>query len=120
MNSEKQSCARESEKGLRIEIPVHITRDRRARKVLVKGEAPKAEEPVSRIARLLALAHKWEEMVRRGDIDYAGIARQYGLSRARVSQICDQALLEPAVQEARLLGHSSAPAPSGRSNTSKR
>ena len=73
--------------GFRIEIPVHIKRDRRARKVLAKGEAPRVAEPVPRIARLLALAWKWEGMVRRGEVKgYAEIARRIGLSRARVAQ----------------------------------
>ena len=89
--------------GIRIEVPVHIKRDRRARKVLAKGEAPKLADPVARIARLLALAHKWEGMARRGEAGYAELARQHGLSKARVSQICDHTLLEPAAQEARLL-----------------
>ena len=90
-----------SGKGFRIEIPVHIKRDRRARKVIAKGEAPKVEEPVPRIARLLALAHKWEGMVRRGEIkDYAEIARLTGLTRGRVTQICSLTLLAPDIQEA--------------------
>ena len=49
-----------------------------------------------RIARLLALAWKWERMVLRGDVkDYAEIASRHGLSRARVV---------PDLQEATLSG----------------
>ena len=64
-----------------------------AEPVPVKHHAP-------RTARLLALAHKQEKMVRRGEVkDYAEIARRMGLSRARVTQICCLTLLDPQVQE---------------------
>ena len=88
-----------SEKGFRVEIPVNIKRDRRARKVLAEGEPRKDSKSVPRIARLLALAHKWEGMVRRGEANHGQLARQHGLSGARVSQICGLALLCPELQE---------------------
>ena len=88
-----------SEKGFRVEIPVQIKRDQRARKVLAEREAPKIGDSVPRIARLLALAHKWEWMVRRGETNHGQLARQHGLSRARVSQVCGLALLCPELQE---------------------
>ena len=89
-----------SEKGFRIEIPVHIKRDRRARKMIAEGEAPTVQAAVPRIARLLALGHKWEGMVRRGEVkNYAEIATRMGLSRARVTQIGYLALLAPDIQE---------------------
>ena len=110
-----------SEKGFRVEIPVQIRRDRQARKVLAEREAPKIEDSVPRIARLLALAHKWEGMVRRGETgSYAEIAGVTSLSRARVTQICSLSLLPPNVQEhllqreslesPRTLGYKSTPA----------
>ncbi len=87
-----------SEKGFRVEIPVNF--NRRAPK------GPQQEPPlqnefddVLRIARLLALAHKWEGMVRRGETDCAELARRHRLSRARVSQICGLTLLPARVQE---------------------
>jgi hypothetical protein len=53
----------------RIEIPINVKRDRRARKVVQHGFAPDPSgEPVPRMARLLALAWKWEGMVRRGEV----------------------------------------------------
>ncbi len=89
-----------SEKGFRIEIPVHIKRDRRARKVITKGGAPEVQQSVPRIARLLALAHKWEGMVRRGEFGgYIEIARLTGLTKGRVTQICCLTLVAPAIQE---------------------
>lgn len=88
---------------IRAEFKVRIERDRRARKVLAQGRPPMAEESVPRIARLLALAHKWEGMVRRGETDCVQLARQHGLSRARVSQVCCLSLLAPEIQESVLL-----------------
>ena len=89
---------------LRVEIPVHIKRDRRARKVVAEGQAPTVEESVPRMARLLPLAHKWEGMVRRGEVkDYAEIARRYRISRARGTQVCSLTSLPPRTQETILL-----------------
>ena len=53
-----------------------------------------------RIARLMALAIHLEEMVVRGRIeDYATVARLGQVSRARVTQIVNLALLAPDIQE---------------------
>ena len=86
-----------SEKGFRVEIPVSFNR----RPLKITPQAPPDREPddVPRTARLLALAHKWEGMVRRGETNHGQLARQHGLSRARVSQICGLALLCPELQE---------------------
>ena len=100
-----------SEKGFTITVPVHIKRDRRARKVIREGPVPATSaDDVARAARMLALAHKWEAIVRRGEVtDYAEIARRHGLSRARVSQVCGLTLLAPDLQESVLLAGSSSP-----------
>lgn len=80
-------------KGLRVEFPVPKRRDRRRKR-------PDPAEPVPRIARLLALAWKWELAVRRGEVkDCAEIARLMGLTRARVTQVCQLTMLAPALQE---------------------
>jgi hypothetical protein len=53
-----------------------------------------------RIARLLALAHKLERLVRSGEIkDYAELARLGQISPARLSQIMLLAQLAPEIQE---------------------
>ena len=97
-------------KRLRIEVPIHIKRDRRARKILLRGSPPAIEDSVPRAARLLALAHKWEGMARRGEVkDYAEIARRHGLSRARVTQVCGLTLIPPRVQERILLAPNDLP-----------
>jgi hypothetical protein len=49
---------------------------------------------------LLALAHRFEELVRSGEVkDYADLARLGGVSRARVSQILKLRTLAPPIQE---------------------
>jgi alkylated DNA nucleotide flippase Atl1 len=52
------------------------------------------------VACLLALAHRFENLVRSGEVrDYAEIARLGGVSRARVSQILKLLTLAPSIQE---------------------
>ena len=63
------------------------------------GENSKRTGVGSSDVRLLALAHKWELMVRQGETDYVELARRHGLSSARVSQICRLTLLAPEIQE---------------------
>src|SRR5690349_5256831 len=54
----------------------------------------------SRIACLLALAHRFEELVRSGTVkDYAELARLGHITRARVSQIINLLNLAPEIQE---------------------
>ena len=66
---------------------------------------PKAVGQTS-IARRIALAHHIEDLIERGELrDYAEAADRLGVTRARVTQICDLALLAPDIQAAVLLGH---------------
>lgn len=70
----------------------------------VKTEMARPEQPVRRrpprITCLLALAHRFEELVRSGEVkDYADLARLGGVSRARVSQILKLLMLAPSIQE---------------------
>jgi len=58
---------------------------------------------VPRIARLMALALRFEQLVRGGEIkSYAELARLGHVSRARVSQIVRLLSLAPTIQEALL------------------
>ena len=59
---------------------------------------PVSQPQPARIARLLALAHRLEKEVRAATTDLAGIARRYGLTRARVTQLLNLTLLAPAIQ----------------------
>ena len=62
--------------------------------------APEPPERAPRIARLLALAHKLDELVQAGTVrDYAELARLGHVSAARVSQIMMLLHLAPAIQE---------------------
>jgi hypothetical protein len=52
------------------------------------------------VARLLAFAHEIERRIRAGELDdLAHAARVLGLTRARVTQIANLALLAPEIQE---------------------
>ena len=74
-----------------------------------RGDAPEPRPKVAgttSIARRIALAHHIEDLIERGELrDYADAADRLGLTRARLTQICDLALLAPDVQAAVLLGH---------------
>ncbi|MBI5545847.1 MAG: hypothetical protein HY901_18310 [Deltaproteobacteria bacterium] len=74
---------------------------------LEEGERPAAEAPAGRMARvtrLLVQAHYFQRLLDRGEAkDLADLARRYGVSRARVTQIMDLLLLAPDIQEALLL-----------------
>ena len=92
-----------SDKGFRVEIPVNIKRDRPTGKAAKREPQHEGQQDaVPRLASLLALAHKWEGMVRRGETSCGGIARRLGLSSARVSQVCGLTLLAPAIQKSML------------------
>ena len=68
---------------------------------------PKLPEPprVPRIARLMALAVKFQDMVDRGEVrDYADLARLGFVTRARLTQIMNLLLLAPDIQERLLDG----------------
>lgn len=59
----------------------------------------------SKAARVLALAHRIEELVETGVVDdYASVARSLGLTRARLTQVMGLTLLAPSIQEKLLLG----------------
>ncbi len=72
---------------------------------LNQGKPASPAKPVSRAARMLALAHLIERKVESGEIQsYATAARALGMSRARVSQIMALLNLPVQTQEAILLG----------------
>jgi hypothetical protein len=90
---------------LTIERQVHFRRARRGRQELVTGAAP---EPVvrlpgrvPRVARLAALALRFEGLIRTGAIDsYSEIAALGHVTRARMSQVMNLLNLAPDVLEA--------------------
>lgn len=85
-----------------VRLHFHVTRKGR-RRILREGPRP---EPVAtrgripRISRLIALAHKFDGLLRDGTIEsMADIARLGHVTRARVTQIMDLLLLAPDIQE---------------------
>ena len=65
----------------------------------------RVDAPVSRAARMLALAHYVESLIESGQLHgYADAARQLGITRARMSQIMNLLNLSPRMQESFLLG----------------
>jgi hypothetical protein len=74
-----------------------------ARRVYAEAAAPEPAAVGSRpprVACLLALAHRFERLVRTGAVrNYAEIARLGGVSRARVSQILNLLAVAPSIQE---------------------
>ena len=76
-----------------------------APKRLAAGAAQAAPEAVPRIARLLALAHKFQGMLDSGEVaSMAELARLGRVSRARITQIMDLMMLAPDIQEEVLFG----------------
>ncbi len=61
--------------------------------------------PVSRVARMLALAHHVQQLVDEGKLrDYAHAAEVLGITRARMTQIEGLLLLSPSLQASILSG----------------
>ncbi len=90
--------------SLTIECSVHFQRQQKGRKELQRG--PKSQPPrvpsgrVPRVARLLALAHRLEGLLRTGVLrDYGEIARLGHVTVARVSQVLSLVCLAPDIQE---------------------
>jgi hypothetical protein len=93
--------------SLSVECSVHFRPQERGRKAILPGPKPKAPAVppgrVPRVARLLALAHRFEQLIRDGIVrDYAELARLGHVTRARMSQIMNLLNLAPDIQEALL------------------
>src|SRR5262249_18348646 len=68
------------------------------------GSPSEQPERVPRLARLMALALRFEALVRSGEVrDYAALARLGRVSRARISQIMNLLQLAADIQEEILL-----------------
>jgi hypothetical protein len=85
-----------------VTIEVHFRRrGRGAHKQMCRGQGAQLPHGrVPRIARLMALAIRFDELVRSGQVtDYAELARLGHVSRARITQIMNLRLLAPDLQE---------------------
>jgi hypothetical protein len=89
-----------------IEVAVHFQRcDRGSRKEMHSGveAVPVPPGRVPRVARLMALALRFDELVRTGQVDsYSALASLGHVTRARISQIASLLHLAPDIQEALL------------------
>jgi hypothetical protein len=91
---------------LTIELPVHFHRcGHGSRKEMRAGTPTPALPPgrVPRVSRLMALALRFDELVRTGQVaSYSELATVGHVTRARVSQIMSLLCLAPDLQEALL------------------
>jgi hypothetical protein len=89
-----------------IEVPVHFQpTGHGGRKTLRPGAQTRALPPgrVPRVSRLMALALRFEDLVRSGQIaSYSELASLGQVTRARISQISNLLCLAPNIQEALL------------------
>ena len=94
-----------SEDGPQVEVALPL-RPRHAKRIPARiAPATESSGParIPRIARLMALAIKFQDMVDRGEVrDYAGLARLGYVTRARLTQIMNLLLLAPKIQESLL------------------
>jgi hypothetical protein len=87
---------------LMIEREVHFERrGRGGEKLLVPGPEPVPAPPrMPRVAKLMALALRYDEMVRTGEVpDFATLARLGQVTRARMSQITSLLHVAPDIIE---------------------
>ncbi len=87
-----------------VESKIHFERrGRGARRVVANGPSPIPATYVGRaprITRLMALAIRFDELIRDGEVaDYSELARLGNVSRARVTQIMNLLMLAPDIQE---------------------
>lgn len=88
---------------LAVEGTIHFRRGRGGRKELHAGPAAAGLEPgrVPRVSRLMALALRFDGLIRDGVVsDYAGLARLGHVTRARMTQVMALLNLAADIQEA--------------------
>jgi hypothetical protein len=84
---------------LQVEVTI-VSANRRQNSRRDAGSVVPEPPAIPRLARLLALAIKFQAMVERGEVrDYADLARLGYVTRARLTQIMNLLLLAPDLQE---------------------
>jgi hypothetical protein len=91
--------------SLTIQCEVHFRRRDHGRKELQAGAEPERPRPepgrVPRVSRLLALAHRFDGLLREGAVEsYIDLARLGHVTAARLSQVMSLLYLAPDLQEA--------------------
>jgi len=82
---------------------IHITRKARRKRVVLGPNAPNPELAgrVPRVARLMALAIKYDRLLRKGVVaDLSELARLCQITQPRITQIMNLLHLAPDIQEA--------------------
>ena len=89
---------------LTVEATVHFGRGTRSERIAREGSPPEPPRGrVPRIARLMALAIRFDELIRTGRVkNQLQLAKLGGVTRQRVTQIMNLLLLAPDIQEALL------------------
>lgn len=89
--------------SMTIECAFHINRRSKGRQEMQAGEPLRAlceRGRVPRVAKLLALAHRFEALLKRGEVaDYSELAQLGRVTRARISQIMSLLSLAPDLQK---------------------
>lgn len=89
--------------GVKFDFQFHFDSGRTGQRVLRVGQKPLPTTTggrVPRISRLMALAIRFDDLVRGGEVeDFADIAELGQVTRARVSQIVNLLNLAPEIQE---------------------
>jgi hypothetical protein len=103
----KINATNTSNPGLTVHCRVNFGAEAKGRMNLRPGPLPPAPPipcgRVPRIARLMALALRFDDLLRRGEVrDYADLARLGHVTRARVTQVMNLLQLAPDIQEALL------------------
>jgi hypothetical protein len=92
----------QSRPGVRREYTVSFSTVQHGRLQIESRNRPSRPQPIGRVprvARMLALAHHFDRLIKQGVVkDYAEIARLTQLSRARVAQIMTLKFLAPEIQ----------------------
>ncbi len=93
-----------NETNLTVTRKVHFSTRNKGRREIRPGPQPVADDVpagrVPRVARLMALAIRFDDLIRAGAItDQADLARLGHVSRARVTQIMNLLHLAPDIQE---------------------
>lgn len=86
-------------KGITVKRDFHVQRGRSNPRILLAGAKP-TSVCVPRISRLMALAIRFDQLIRDGRVkDQAELAKLGRVSRARVTQIMNLLGLPPQIQE---------------------
>jgi hypothetical protein len=86
--------------SLIIKRKFHVKAKERGKKSLVRGEPTPTREQIPRIAKLMALAIHFDELIQTGAVkDQAELARLGRVSRARLTQIMNLLNLASEIQE---------------------